>query len=64
MTKETALDLAYKILGTFAESKERDAEELDELETMANIAEISFWDEIDNLYRYFDEEMARLGYDR
>lgn len=36
--------------------------ELNELETRACIAEGSFWDEIDNLYRYFDEEMARLRY--
>lgn len=34
--------------------------ELVELETKAYVGEVGFWNEIDNLYRYFDEEMAGL----
>jgi len=35
-------------------------DQLNELEGKAYIAEASFWDEIDRIYDYFDEEMASI----
>ncbi len=34
--------------------------ELDKIESTAYIAETSFWEEIDNVYVYFDKEMEKL----
>ena len=34
--------------------------ELGEIENKAYLAEVSFWEEIDNIYNYFDREMERL----
>ena len=36
------------------------AKELSEIENKAYFAEASFWEEIDNVYGYFDQEMERL----
>jgi ADP-glucose pyrophosphorylase len=34
--------------------------ELNEIENEAYLAEASFWEEIDNIYSYFDQEMEML----
>ena len=36
-------------------------DELNEIENQAYLTEISFWDEIDRIYKHFDEEIVRLG---
>ena len=36
------------------------AKELSEIENKAYLSEASFWEEIDNIYGYFDQEMERL----
>jgi len=58
---ELALEsVSYRILFFKKFNQNAPVNELSKLEGMAYIAEAGFWDEINNLYRYFDEGMARL----
>ncbi len=58
---ELALEaVSYRALFFKKFNQNAPVDELSKLEGKAYIAEAGFWDEIDNLYRYFDEEMARL----
>ena len=53
--------VSYRVLFFKKFNENAPIKELNELEGKAYIAEAGFWDEIDRIYNYFDEEMVRLN---
>ncbi|MHB1346143.1 MAG: hypothetical protein ACYCXK_01520 [Candidatus Humimicrobiaceae bacterium] len=54
-----AVSLRILFFEKFSESASID--ELKDIEDQAYIAEIELWDEFDRIYKYFDEEISKLG---
>jgi len=52
--------VSYRVLFFKKFNENAPAKELGEIENKAYLAEASFWEEIDNIYGYFDREMERL----
>ena len=52
--------VSYRILFFKKFNENVPIEELNEIENQAYLAETSFWEEIDKIYKYFDEEIVRL----
>jgi hypothetical protein len=53
--------VSYRVLFFKKFNENAPVKELNELEGKAYIAEAGFWDEIDRIYDYFDEEITRLN---
>ena len=54
-----AVSLRILFFEKFSESASID--QLKDIENQAYFAEIELWDEFDRIYKYFDEEMSKLG---
>jgi len=52
--------VSYRILFFKKFNENAPVEELNEIENQAYLAETIFWEEIDKIYKYFDEEIVRL----
>jgi hypothetical protein len=52
--------VSYRALFFKMFNENASANELSEIENKAYLTEASFWEEIDNIYSYFDQEMERL----
>ena len=53
--------VSYRVIFFKKFNENTPVKELNEIEGKAYISEAGFWDEIDRIYNYFDEEMARLN---
>ena len=53
--------VSYRILFFERFNENAPSKELFELEDKAYLSETSFWEEIDNIYKYFEIEITRLG---
>jgi hypothetical protein len=53
--------VSYRVLFFKKFNENTPVKELNEIEGKAYIAEAGFWDEIDKIYNYFDQEMAKLN---
>jgi len=53
--------VSYRMLFFKKFNENTSIDELNEIENQAYLTEISFWDEIDRIYKHFDEEIVRLG---
>ncbi len=54
-------DVSYRELFFKKYNENAPVKELNEIESKAYLAETGFWEEIDNVYRYFDKEISRIG---
>jgi hypothetical protein len=52
--------VSYRVLFFKMFNENAPANKLSEIENEAYLTEASFWEEIDNIYNYFDQEMERL----